>query len=92
MSEQTELSLVADAETALKNGDLFKAYDIAAAALEAFPASGSLRYQAVLALARSGATENAQRLYEKGSSGKRVGESDGECGLKAYGYWVFGVS
>ena len=28
----------------------------------------------------------------KGSSGKRVGESDGECGLKAYGYWVFGVS
>ncbi|MCX7314472.1 MAG: TRAFs-binding domain-containing protein [Alphaproteobacteria bacterium] len=65
MSEQTELSLVADAETALKNGDLFKAYDIAAAALEAFPASASLRYQAVLALARSGATENAQRLYEK---------------------------
>ena len=29
---------------------------------------------------------------KKGSSGKRVGESDGECGLKAYGYWVFGVS
>ena len=28
----------------------------------------------------------------EGSSGKRVGESDGECGLKAYGYWVFGVS
>ena len=32
----------------------------------------------------------AERI--SGSSGKRVGESDGECGLKAYGYWVFGVS
>ncbi|MCX7314673.1 MAG: FkbM family methyltransferase [Alphaproteobacteria bacterium] len=40
--------------------------------------------------ARGDLPANAVKIY--GSSGKRVGESDGECGLKAYGYWVFGVS
>ena len=35
-------------------------------------------------------TSEGLKFY--GSSGNRVGESDGECGLKAHGYWVFGVS
>ena len=65
MSEQRELSLIADAEAALKSGDLFKAFDLATAALDQFPDSIALRYLAVLALARSGATENAQELYQK---------------------------
>jgi hypothetical protein len=31
-------------------------------------------------------------IKEIGSSGNRVDESNGECGLKPHGYWVFGVS
>ena len=31
-------------------------------------------------------------LYKNGSSGNRVDESNGKCGLKPHGYWVFEVS
>jgi hypothetical protein len=31
-------------------------------------------------------------LKNEGSSGNRVDESNGKCGLKPHGYWVAGVS
>jgi hypothetical protein len=31
-------------------------------------------------------------LQKTGSSGNRVDESNGKCGLKPHGYWVFEVS
>jgi HNH endonuclease len=33
-----------------------------------------------------------RRTYFSGSSGNRVDESNGKCGLKPHGYWVAGVS
>jgi tetratricopeptide (TPR) repeat protein len=63
--QPTEPASVAEAEAALRQGDFFHAYDVAIAALEHFPGSVPLRYAAVLALARSGATEPALELYRR---------------------------
>ncbi len=60
-----EDSLIANADAARKRGDLFEAYDLAMAGLEECPDSAGLRYLAVRAMADSGATQNAEDLYEK---------------------------
>src|ERR1039458_5737726 len=47
------------------------------------------------ACARIGAVTGkglAGLIKENGSSGNRVDESNGKCGLKPHGYWVFEVS
>jgi len=48
---------------AIRNGEYLVAYDLATRAVEHFPDNDQLKYQAVLALARSGATERAEELY-----------------------------
>lgn len=48
---------------AIRSGEYLMAYDLAVRALEAHPDNDLLKYQAVLALARSGATERAEELY-----------------------------
>jgi class 3 adenylate cyclase len=50
---------------AIRSGECLTAYDLAQRALEVYPDSDELKYQAVLALARSGATERAEELYAK---------------------------
>jgi adenylate cyclase len=51
------------ARAALAKGDLIAAYDIANAAIEAGDASGTIRHQLLLALARLGDTERAMGLF-----------------------------
>jgi len=45
---------------------------------------------ALVSLTQSSATQQAD--LKRGSSGNRVDESNGKCGLKRHGYWVFEVS
>ena len=59
----TEDAWLAKTATALRGGEFLMAYDLAIRAHEAFPENDLLKYQAVLALARSGATEHAEQLY-----------------------------
>ncbi|MEM8743393.1 MAG: adenylate/guanylate cyclase domain-containing protein [Pseudomonadota bacterium] len=47
----------------IRHGEFLMAYDLAMRGLEAFPENELLKYHAVLALARSGATERAEELY-----------------------------
>lgn len=54
---------LAQTGAAIRNGEYLMAYDLATRALERFPDNDQLKYQAVLALARSGATERAEELY-----------------------------
>ena len=82
MSEPRELSLIAEANAALKGGDLFKAYDVATAGHEQFPDSVALRYLAVLALARSGATERAQELYKEFDLSSQDGVNEQTLGAR----------
>jgi len=51
-------------ELSMKTGEYLKAYDQAEAGLKIFPEDKQLQYFAVLSLARQGATEQAQRLYD----------------------------
>jgi len=59
----TEDEWLARSNAALRQGEFLMAYDIAVRGCEAFPDNEWLKYQAVLALARSGATERAEELY-----------------------------
>lgn len=54
---------LAQSKAALRQGEFLMAYDIAVRGCEAFPENAWLKYQAVLALARSGATQRAEELY-----------------------------
>ncbi|MDA7949459.1 MAG: adenylate/guanylate cyclase domain-containing protein [Hyphomicrobiaceae bacterium] len=47
----------------IRSGEFLMAYDLAIRGLEAYPESDLLKFHAVLALARSGATERAEELY-----------------------------
>ena len=47
----------------IRSGEFLMAYDLAIRGLEAYPKSDLLKYHAVLALARSGATRRAEELY-----------------------------
>lgn len=57
-------SLLADVKQLMSDAEYLQAHDAAARALEAFPDDMALRHQAVLALARSGATEQALTQFE----------------------------
>jgi len=52
-------------ETADRAGEFLQAYDLAARGLESHSDDVALRYRAVLALARSGATTRAQQLFQR---------------------------
>jgi class 3 adenylate cyclase len=56
---------VAMVKAAERDGEFFRAYDAARQGLSEHPDDLLLRHRAVLALARSGATEQAQTLYRK---------------------------
>jgi len=63
------LALVKAAE---RDGEFFRAYDLARQGMAAHPDDLPLRHRAVLVLARSGATEQAQALYrELGLEGRQ---------------------
>lgn len=51
-------------ELSMKTGEYLKAYDRAEAGLKSFAGDKQLQYFAVLSLARQGAIEQAQRLYD----------------------------
>ncbi len=55
----------AEVDAALRAGEHLSAYDRARRALKAFPGHPGLRYRAVLALARGGATEPAMACYRE---------------------------
>lgn len=57
------MSQAAAARAALARGDLIAAYDIATAAIDEGDASGAIRHQQILALARMGDTERAMGLF-----------------------------
>lgn len=57
------MSTEAEVRAALKAGDLFRACDLADAALAASPGNRALQYLVVLALARAGATDEALARY-----------------------------
>ena len=63
MSEQPNNAGLAEIDGAMARGELFRAYDLATEGLRADPQSVILKHRAILALARSGATAEAQRLY-----------------------------
>jgi len=63
---------VAAVKAAERDGEFFRAYDAARQGLSEHPDDLLLRHRAVLALARSGATEQAQALYrELGLEGRQ---------------------
>jgi class 3 adenylate cyclase len=66
-----------EVRAAQQRGDVIQAFDLATSALEGNPEPSErdlLRYQAVLALAQSGATRAAQALYD----GWKLGEANSE--------------
>jgi class 3 adenylate cyclase len=59
--------LLKDVKTFFDHGEFFRAYDLAADALELFPGNVGLAHRAVLSLANAGATELAlEKYYEFG--------------------------
>src|SRR6266403_3764154 len=56
---------IAEIHNANARGELLQAYDLAERALEDFPEDSVLRYNAVLALARAGATRQARSHYDR---------------------------
>jgi class 3 adenylate cyclase len=55
---------LASVKTAERDGEFFRAYDTARQGLAQYPDDLPLRHRAVLALARSGASEQARALYQ----------------------------
>lgn len=62
-TDSTIEAWLAKTSAALRSGEFLMAYDLANRALVIYPDNALLQYQAVLALARSGATERAEELY-----------------------------
>jgi hypothetical protein len=58
--------------------------------LDGLPDGTKITYDVVPNKGKESA-ENLQ-VQRTGSSGNRVDESNGKCGLKPHGYWVAGVS
>jgi class 3 adenylate cyclase len=56
---------LAEAKAAERDGEFFRAFDLARQGLTQHPSSLPLRHRAVLALARCGATEQARALYKE---------------------------
>ncbi len=63
MPEEPAVTELVDIDRALALGELFRAYDLASEGLRSDPQSIVLKHRAILAVARSGATAEAQRLY-----------------------------
>jgi hypothetical protein len=59
----TAEDLLKDVKTFFDHGEFFRAYDLAADALELFPGNVGLAHRAVLSLANAGATELALEKY-----------------------------
>lgn len=74
--------LVAEADSARKHGDLFKAYDLAMAGLEQHPDSAGLQYIAVRALADAGATGSAQEHYQRFGLAAKGGVDERSLGAR----------
>lgn len=67
ISPVTAEALLKDVKTFFDHGEFFRAYDLAAEALELFPGSVGLAHRAVLSLANAGATALAlEKYYEFG--------------------------
>ena len=67
-SAEAWLTAVRDAE---RRGELLSAFDLAERGLEEHPGEMALRYHAVLALARTGSTDQAARRFVRARSGTR---------------------
>jgi class 3 adenylate cyclase/tetratricopeptide (TPR) repeat protein len=63
---------IAGVRDAIARGELLQAFDLAERALEDFPANPVLQYNAVLALARAGATQQARGRYDRFKLGEIV--------------------
>src|SRR5437660_1709939 len=63
MAQGQLAELLADVRAARRRGALFEAYDLASAAMAEQGSDPELAYEAVLCLARAGATELASRRY-----------------------------
>lgn len=64
-SQMTEVEALADVRRLVARGDLLRAFDRANALIVELPESEKLKQAALLALARSGATEHALRLFSQ---------------------------
>ena len=62
---KTPNEILADIDHARRRGDLLLAFDIAWSGVKAYDQDPRLKYQAVLALARSGAHRGAEALYHR---------------------------
>jgi class 3 adenylate cyclase len=68
---------ISEVRDAIARGELLQAFDLAERALEEFPANPVLRYYAVLALARAGATQQARDRYDRFKLGEIIrGQGD----------------
>lgn len=65
---------IAEIQQANARGELLQAFDLAERGLEEFPDDAALRYNAVLALARVGATRQARTRYDRFKLGDLIGE------------------
>ncbi len=65
---------IAEIHEANARGELLQAFDLAERGLEEFPDNSVLRYNAVLALARAGATRQARTRYDRFKLGDLIGE------------------
>jgi Adenylate and Guanylate cyclase catalytic domain len=68
----TAEGLLKDVKTFFDHGEFFRAYDLAADALELFPANVALAHRAVLSLANAGATALALEKYHEFALDQRV--------------------
>jgi len=65
---------ISEIRNANARGELLQAYDLAERALEDFPDDVVLRYSAVLALARAGATRQAHTRYDRFKLGELIAD------------------
>jgi adenylate cyclase len=72
----TDATLTADLEAMLRRGDLFTAFDVGRRAVDAGNQDKGVRYNVVLALARSGASGDALLEYDRLGLGQ---EDDVDC-------------
>jgi class 3 adenylate cyclase len=66
----TEAEALVEVKQFIARGDLLRAFDHACSLVKVLPESEKLKQQALLALARSGAVDHAQRLFEEWGLGR----------------------
>lgn len=72
---------ISEIHDATARGELLQAFDLAERGLEEFPDDSVLRYNAVLALARVGATRQARTRYDRFKLGDLIGERTSDAFL-----------